>query len=138
MVTRPTPDDAGELLTLQRAAFLAEARLNGSLDLPPLTETVPEILTALDRETVLVARLRGRLVASVRGSRRPEGRWYVGRLVVAPDWQGQGIGSLMMDLIEELAPAGTKAHLAVHRGGQHAQPGLLPAPRLRRDRAVAG
>ena len=103
-----TPEDAGELLTLQRAAFLAEAEWNGSLDLPPLTETVPEILAALERETVLVGRLRGRLVASVRGMSRPEGRWHVARLVVVPDWQGQGIGSLMMDLIEGLAPPGPR------------------------------
>jgi tRNA (guanine37-N1)-methyltransferase len=108
-VTLATPEDAGELLTLQRAAFLAEAAWNGSLELPPLTETVPEILAALEQETVLVGRVRGRLVASVRGVSRPEGRWYVGRLAVAPDRQGEGIGSLMMDLIEGLAPPGTVA-----------------------------
>jgi tRNA (guanine37-N1)-methyltransferase len=108
-VTLATPEDAGELLTLQRAAFVAEAEWNGSLDLPPLTETVPEIMTALEREIVLVGRVRGRLVASVRGMSRPAGRWYVARLAVAPDWQGQGVGSLMMDLIEGLAPPGTVA-----------------------------
>ena len=108
-VTLATPEDAGELLTLQRAAFMAEAEWNGSLDLPPLTETMPEIRTALEREIVLVGRVRGRLVASVRGMSRPEGRWYVARLAVAPDWQGRGVGSLMMDLIEGLAPPGTVA-----------------------------
>jgi tRNA (guanine37-N1)-methyltransferase len=108
-VTLATPEDAGELLTLQRAAFMAEAEWNGSLDLPPLTETMPEIMTALEREIVLVGRVRGRLVASVRGMSRPEGRWYVARLAVAPDWQGRGVGSLMMDLIEGLAPPGTAA-----------------------------
>ena len=86
------PEDAGELLTLQRAAFSPRPSGTARSDLPPLTETVPEILAALEREIVLVGRVRGPLVASVRGMSRPGGRWYVARLAVAPDWQGQGVG----------------------------------------------
>jgi tRNA (guanine37-N1)-methyltransferase len=109
VVSRAQADDAGEILTVQRAAFLAEAQWNGSLDLPPLTETLPELLAALEQELVLVARLRGRVVASVRGTLRPGGRWYVSRLAVAPDRQGEGIGSHLMDLVESLAPPETAA-----------------------------
>jgi tRNA (guanine37-N1)-methyltransferase len=107
VITAASPTDAGELLTLQRAAFLTEARLNGSLELPPLTETLAELIAAIESDTVLVARLRGRLVAAVRGAAKPEHRWYIGRLVVAPDLERRGIGSLMMDLIEDLAPPDT-------------------------------
>ena len=109
VITQAQPADAGQILTLQRAAFLSEAQWNGSLDLPPLTETLPELVTALGEELVLVARLRGRVVASVRGAVRPGGRWYVGRLAVVPDLQGQGIGTRMMDVIESLAPPETEA-----------------------------
>jgi tRNA (guanine37-N1)-methyltransferase len=108
-VTLARPADAGELLTLQRAAFLPEARLNGTLELPPLTETLAELIASIASETVLVARLRGRLVAAVRGRAEPGQRWYVSRLAVAPDLEGRGIGSLMMDLIERLAPPDTVA-----------------------------
>jgi tRNA (guanine37-N1)-methyltransferase len=104
VIERAQPADAGELLTLQRAAFLAEAEWNGTLDLPPLTESLSELRTALGEGVVLVARLRGRLVAAVRGRERPGHRWYIGRLVVAPDLHGQGIGSRMMDVIESMAP----------------------------------
>jgi len=31
--------------------------------------------------------------------------WYVGRLMVAPDLQRQGLGTTLMDRIEALAPA---------------------------------
>jgi tRNA (guanine37-N1)-methyltransferase len=103
------PSDAGELLTLQRAAFLTEARMNGTLELPPLTETLAELTASIESDTVLVARLRGRLVAAVRGAAQPDNRWYIGRLAVAPDLEGRGIGSLMMDRIEDLAPPGTVA-----------------------------
>jgi tRNA (guanine37-N1)-methyltransferase len=109
VVTVAQTQDAGELLTLQRAAFLTEARLNGTLELPPLTETLAELVASLDGAVVLLARQRGRLVAAVRGERRPENRWHISRLMVAPDLQGQGIGSLMMDRIEDLAPPGTVA-----------------------------
>jgi tRNA (guanine37-N1)-methyltransferase len=109
VITVASPVDAGELLTLQRAAFVAEARLNGTLELPPLTETLAELASAIESETVLVARLRGRLVAAVRGAPESRQRWYIGRLAVAPDLAGQGIGSLMMDWIEDLAPPETTA-----------------------------
>jgi hypothetical protein len=39
-------EDAGELLTVQRAAFLAEGELNNSFRLPPLTETLDEVFAA--------------------------------------------------------------------------------------------
>jgi tRNA (guanine37-N1)-methyltransferase len=109
VITLAQPADAGEVLTLQRAAFLTEARLNGTLELPPLTETLAELTASIESDTILVARLRGRLVAAVRGTAEPGHRWCIGRLVVAPDLQGQGIGGLMMDLIEDLAPPGTAA-----------------------------
>ena len=102
-----TPDDAGELFTLQRAAFFAEGRDNGSFALPPLTQTLPELQRSLDTGTVLVARRGSRLVGSVRGEPAPDGAWYVGRLMVAPDLQGRGLGSRLLTEIEALAPAGT-------------------------------
>ena len=109
VVSRAQDPDAGEILTLQRAAFLAEAQWNGSLDLPPLTETLAELTVALQQELVLVARLRGRAVGSVRGAPRPGDRWHVSRLAVVPDRQGQGIGTFLMEVIETLAPPETSA-----------------------------
>jgi len=109
VITVAQPSDAGELLTLQRAAFLAEARMNGTLELPPLTETLAELTASIESNTILTARLRGRLVAAVRGVAEPGHRWYIDRLAVAPDLERQGIGSLMMDQIEDLAPPDTVA-----------------------------
>ena len=54
--------------------------------------------------TTLVLRRGGRLVGAVRG--RLEGdAWDIGRLMVAPDLQGRGIGRLLLDAVEVAAPA---------------------------------
>jgi tRNA (guanine37-N1)-methyltransferase len=54
--------------------------------------------------TTLVLRSGGRLVGAVRG--RPAGDdWDIGRLMVAPDLQGRGIGRVLLEAIEAAAPA---------------------------------
>jgi tRNA (guanine37-N1)-methyltransferase len=100
-------DDAGELWTLQLAAYVSEGKLNGSFDIPPLMETLTELRASLAAGTVLVARRASRLVGSVRGEPAEGGVWYIGRLMVAPDLHGQGIGSRLLSEIETRAPAGT-------------------------------
>ncbi len=107
-VTRAVPDDAGELWTLQQAAYLVEGRRHDTFDIPPLVESLAEVRTSLSDGVVLVARRAGRLVGSVRGEAREGGDWYVGRLMVAPDLQGEGLGSTLLDRIETLAPDGTR------------------------------
>ena len=100
-----TEDDAGELFTLQQAALVQEARLNQSLDLPPLQQSLGELRDSLFSGTVLLARRSGRLVGSVRADVATDGAWFVGRLMVAPDLQGQGIGARLLIEIEARAPA---------------------------------
>jgi tRNA (guanine37-N1)-methyltransferase len=99
------PGDAGELLTLQRACWVQESWANPDLELDALTETLDDVRTWIADGTVLVVRSAGRLVGAVRG-RLHGNTWDVGRLMVAPDLQGQGLGRLLLARIEELAPAG--------------------------------
>jgi tRNA (guanine37-N1)-methyltransferase len=108
VISIAAPTDAGELLTLQRASYLTEARLNGSLDIPPLEESLPDVLASLTQGCVLVARRAGRLLGSVRGESGSDDGWTVERLMVAPDVQRTGIGGRLMDEIESRAPAGCR------------------------------
>jgi tRNA (guanine37-N1)-methyltransferase len=101
------PDDAGELWTLQLAAYLSEGQINSSLSIPPLTQALDELRDSLSTGTVLVARRGPRLVGSVRGEPQDDHVWYIGRLMVAPDLWGQGIGAELMAAIEGCAPPGT-------------------------------
>ena len=99
------PGDAGELLTVQRAAYLLEGERYGSFRLPPLTETLTEVRADITGgSTVLVSRAGPRLVGSVRG-RVTGGTGHIGRLSVAPDLHGHGIGRRLLAAVEQvLAP----------------------------------
>ena len=47
------PEQAGEVLTLQRAAFLAEARLYGTTEIPPLIESLDDVRRELASALVI-------------------------------------------------------------------------------------
>lgn len=99
-------NDLAELVVLQRCCWVQEALLNDTLDIPALRESHAEVLDWAQSWTTLTTRSNGRLVAAVRG--RSEGpRWHVGRLMVAPDLAGTGIGSALLRVIEGLAPPQT-------------------------------
>jgi tRNA (guanine37-N1)-methyltransferase len=101
------PADAGELLTLQRAAFLSEGQPNSGYTIPPLVETLDDVRMNIAAATVLVARRAGRLIGAVLGEVRGDA-WYIGRLMVAPDLQGHSLGGRLLTGIEERAPAETR------------------------------
>lgn len=89
-----TADDAGELLTLQRAAYASEAQLYSDPFLPALTQTLDELRDELSGASLGI-RARGRLVAALRW--RMEGDVaHIGRIVVAPDMQGMGLGTHLL------------------------------------------
>jgi tRNA (guanine37-N1)-methyltransferase len=103
-VRTATPSDAGELLTLQLACWVREAQANETLDIPPLREDLAAVQAWLGTWTTFVVRSGSRLVAAVRG--RLEGdTWEVGRLMVAPDLRGRGLGRWLLGHVESAAPA---------------------------------
>ena len=97
------PADAGELLTLQLACWVEEARANPGVDIPPLRETLEDVSAWLREWTTLVVRASGRLVGAVRG-RLVGDTWHVGRLMVAPDLRGRGLGRELLSRAEAAAP----------------------------------
>lgn len=104
-----TESDAGELLTLQRAAYITEAQAHDDPHLPPLVETLGDLRSALTDPTVTTLGIRdtgARLVAAVRLTRPPEEDWAeLGRLMVAPDLQGHGLGGRLLGVVEDHLPA---------------------------------
>jgi predicted N-acetyltransferase YhbS len=96
--------DVGEVLAVQRAAFAIEAQLYSDPSLPPLQESHEQLDADLDRTHGLVALDGDRVVGSVRV--RVDGTsLHIGRLSVAPDRQGRGLGALLLARAEEVAEA---------------------------------
>jgi GNAT superfamily N-acetyltransferase len=108
------PEQAGEALTVQYAAYLAEGRRYGTTEIPPLVETRDELAADLRRPDVvgLAAWLGSRLVGSVRlhGVGGSEPVAFV-RFSVAPDVQGRGIGAALIDSAHAVLPSGTTSWL---------------------------
>lgn len=106
-VVRLSVAEAGELLTLQRAAYVPQAILHDDLTLPPLTQTFEQLLAEL-RDPAVIAlgirtgpRLAGSVRLRIRGSTAE-----LGRLMVAPDLQGRGLGTRLLTAAAEQVPVG--------------------------------
>jgi GNAT superfamily N-acetyltransferase len=94
-----TVDDAGEVLTLQRAAFVQEALIYDAVDMPPLTQTLDEVVAELEENLGCVALDGERIVGCVR-ARIDGDLLLVGRIAIAPDQQGSGLGTDLLDAVE--------------------------------------
>lgn len=101
IIIRPIdPADAGEVLTVQRAAFVQEALIYGTPAMPPLTQTLPELHAELVDNLGCVAIRDHRIVGAVR-ARRDGTLLLIGRLAIAPDQQGEGLGSALLAAVEQ-------------------------------------
>lgn len=97
------PADVGELYTLQMCCWVQEMHANPGVRIPALHESLEDVRESLEEWTWLVLRRAGRLVAAARG-RADDSVWDVGRVMVAPDLQGQGLGRFVLAEIEAAAP----------------------------------
>lgn len=103
MIRPMTAADVGEVFTVQRAAFVVEAQRYADAYLPPLTESVDDILTDLQTSVGLVSVLDGRLVGSIRIKAKDD-ELHIGRLSVAPDLHGRGLGAELLLAAEKVLP----------------------------------
>lgn len=103
-------DDAPAILALQKQAYESEARLYGDWSIPPLTQTIESLRDEFATSRVLKALDGSRLVGSVR-AREADGVCHIGRLVVAPEFQGVGIGTRLLRSIEAGFPAAQRFEL---------------------------
>ncbi len=94
--------DAGEVLTLQRAAYASEALLYGDPSLPALVQTLPDLVAELSNSLGYKAVRGSRLVGAVRSTVDGD-TLHIGRLTVAPDLQGSGLGTALLSAAEGAA-----------------------------------
>jgi predicted N-acetyltransferase YhbS len=97
------PANADAILDLQRRAYQSEAKLYNDWSLPPLRQTLEELVAEFESHLFLKAVSAARLVGSVRAKRDIK-TIQIGRLIVEPSVQRQGIGGRLIQAVEAAFP----------------------------------
>lgn len=99
IIDQATIGDAKEILTLQKLAYQSEAEIYDDFNISPLTQTLEEMKDEIGDKYFLKAIVNDKIIGSVRAFVKEE-TCYIGRLIVYPDFQNQGIGTKLMNEIE--------------------------------------
>jgi len=100
-ISRASIADTEAILALQKLAYRSEAAIYGDFSIPPLTQTLEEIRADFAGHVYLKATLDGQIVGSVRGTMMGT-TCHVGRLIVDPRYQNQGLGTRLLSEIEAM------------------------------------
>jgi len=104
-------EDVMEILSLQRLCYHSEAEIYQDYNIPPLIQTLEEIKSEFGVYSFLKAVEDDRIIGSVRARMITPDTLYIGRLIVHPDFQNQGIGSKLMEKIENKFPEAERLEL---------------------------
>jgi ribosomal protein S18 acetylase RimI-like enzyme len=97
-------EDLNEVLELQYLAYQSEAALFGTNDIPPLRQTLDEVVKEYNVGTILkMVDENGIIIGSVRAKENND-TVYIGKLMVHPDYRGNGFGTKLLSEIEHLFP----------------------------------
>ena len=103
-ITKADKGDLSEILDLQYLAYQSEARLFDNEDIPPLKQTLVDVENEYQRGIILKALDEDKtIIGSVRAFCDNE-TVYIGKLMVHPSKQGQGIGTQLLLEMEKQYP----------------------------------
>ena len=104
MIKRAEYNDLQEILALQYLAYQSEAELFGSKDIPPLKQTLDEVIEEFNNGIILkLTDENGSIIGSVRATEK-NGTVYIGKLMVHPDHICKGYGTKLLSEIENCYP----------------------------------
>lgn len=104
VIKRAEKIDLQEILDLQYLAYQSEAKLFNNPDIPPLKQTLEQVLGEYQKGIILKAVDENNvIIGSVRGYYENE-TVHIGKLMVHPERQGEGIGSKLLLEMERQYP----------------------------------
>ena len=96
--------DLQEILTLQYLSYQSEAELFGTKDIPPLKQTLSEVVDEYNCGTIIkMLNENDDIIGSVR-AKKIDDTVYIGKLMVHPDYRGKGLGTKLLAEIEQCFP----------------------------------
>jgi ribosomal protein S18 acetylase RimI-like enzyme len=109
-ITTASVADAEEILALQKLAYQSEAERYQDFSIPPLLQTADEMREDLRKQVVCKAVRGTAIVASARAYQEGDTA-FIGRVIVHPNLQGQGLGKRIMAAIEARFPQAQRFEL---------------------------
>ena len=104
IILRAEKGDLRKILDLQYIAYQSEARLFKDQDIPPLKQTLADVEKEYQKGNILKALDDDKnIIGSVRAF-CDNGSVYIGKLMVHPSKQGQGIGTKLLIEMEKQYP----------------------------------
>ena len=104
VISKAEKEDLEEILKLQYLAYQSEAALFGNKDIPPLKQTLEEVISEYEAGIVLkMTGENGKIIGSVR-AREKDGTVYIGKLMVDPGHQRKGYGRRLLLEVEKYFP----------------------------------
>lgn len=100
-IERANIQDAEEILSLQKLAYISEAEIYNDFNIPPLVQSFEQIESEFDNHIFLKVLVDGKIIGSLRAS-VIDGVCTIFKVIVHPDFQNRGIGTSMIIRIEEI------------------------------------
>ena len=103
-ISKARLEDLQEILNLQYLAYQSEATLLGNKDIPPLKQTLDEMIAEYHKGTILkMVDAGGLIIGSIRAWEM-KGTVHAGKLMVHPDYRHRGYGTKLLGEIEKYFP----------------------------------
>lgn len=103
-IKKAEKEDLQEILDLQYMAYQSEARLFNNPDIPPLKQTLADVENEYQKGVILKALDENDIIIGSVRAYSDNGTAYIGKLMVHPQKQHQGIGTKLLLEIEKEYP----------------------------------
>lgn len=110
-IERAQAADAAEILALQKLAYQSEAAITNDYAIPPLTQTLENITAQFADHVFLKVVEEGKIIGSARAYQDDKGTCFIGRLIVDPERQNKGLGTRILQAIEQAFPSARRFEL---------------------------
>ena len=103
-ICRACIEDLQDILQLQYLAYQSEAALFNKEDIPPLKQTLDEVVEEFYKGVILkMVDAGGLIIGSIRAWEL-EGTVFIGKLMIHPDYRHHGYGTKLLSEIERYYP----------------------------------